>query len=111
AAGYDVASLRQRRWVRGDWQVLPWIFGRADAGAEEYGRGVSRTPLIGVWKMLDNLRRSLTAPASVAALVAGWTLPPGAALWWSGFVILALGLPTLLPVLAGFVPRRSSVRL
>ena len=28
-ARYDVASLRQHRWVRGDWQLLPWIFGRA----------------------------------------------------------------------------------
>jgi hypothetical protein len=25
--------------------------------------------------MLDNLRRTLSAPASVAALLAGWTLP------------------------------------
>ena len=58
-ARYDVASMRQHRWVRGDWQLLPWIFGRADAGAEAHGRGDSRTPLIGVWKMLDNLRRSL----------------------------------------------------
>ncbi len=30
---YDVASLRQHRWVRGDWQLLPWIFGRRDVGA------------------------------------------------------------------------------
>jgi cyclic beta-1,2-glucan synthetase len=108
-ARYDVASLRQHRWVRGDWQLLPWIFGRSDAGAAEYGRGRSRTPLIGVWKMLDNLRRSLTAPASVAALVAGWTLPPGAALQWSAFIILALNLPTLLPLFAGLLPRRSTV--
>ena len=32
-ARYDVASMRQHRWVRGDWQLLPWIFGRSDAGA------------------------------------------------------------------------------
>ncbi len=25
---YDVAASRQHRWVRGDWQLLPWIFGR-----------------------------------------------------------------------------------
>ena len=61
---YDVASLRQHRWVRGDWQLLPWIFGRRDVGAAEHGRGHSRMPLIGLWKMLDNLRRSLSAPAS-----------------------------------------------
>ena len=25
---YDVASARQHRWARVDWQLLPWIFGR-----------------------------------------------------------------------------------
>src|SRR4029079_896272 len=110
-ARYDVASLRQHRWVRGDWQLLPWIFGRADAGAAEYGRGTSRTPLIGVWKMLDNLRRSLTAPVSVAALVAGWTLPFTPALQWSVFILLAIGFPALLPAFAGLLPRRSTVTL
>jgi cyclic beta-1,2-glucan synthetase len=110
-ARYDVASMRQHRWVRGDWQLLPWIFGRADVGAAEYGRGRSRTPLIGVWKMLDNLRRSLTAPSIIAALAAGWTLPPGAALLWTTMIILAMGLPTLLPLFAGILPRRSTVTL
>ena len=27
---YDVAAARQHRWARGDWQLLPWIFGRGD---------------------------------------------------------------------------------
>ena len=26
---YDVAAARQHRWARGDWQLLPWILGRA----------------------------------------------------------------------------------
>ena len=108
-ARYDVASMRQHRWVRGDWQLLPWIFGRSDAGAETYGRGRSRTPLIGVWKMLDNLRRSLVAPVSVAALFAGWLLRSMRRLAWSAFIIVALALPTLLPAFAGMVPRRSTV--
>ena len=68
---YDVAAVRQHRWARGDWQLLPWILGRRDAAAD--GRGQGAVPLIGLWKMLDNLRRSLSAPASVAALAYGWT--------------------------------------
>ena len=108
---YDVASLRQHRWVRGDWQLLPWILGRRDIGAAEHGRGHSRMPLIGLWKMLDNLRRSLSAPAAVAALVVGWTLPAAVALPWCGFILLALGLPTLLPLFAAILPRRSTVTL
>ncbi|MEO8018050.1 MAG: glucoamylase family protein [Pseudomonadota bacterium] len=108
---YDVASLRQHRWVRGDWQLLPWILGRRDVGADAHGRGHSRLPLIGLWKMLDNLRRSLSAPASVAALVAGWTLPVSVAVPWCTFILLALGLPTLLPLFAAILPRRSTVTL
>ncbi|HEU5135696.1 MAG TPA: glucoamylase family protein [Steroidobacteraceae bacterium] len=108
---YDVASLRQHRWVRGDWQLLPWILGRRDAGAEAHGRGHSRLPLIGLWKMLDNLRRSLSAPASLAALIVGWTLPAMIALPWTAFILLSLGLPTLLPLFAAILPRRSTVTL
>ena len=26
---YEEAAARQHRWARGDWQLLPWIFGRA----------------------------------------------------------------------------------
>ena len=50
-------------------------------GSSAAARGPARTldglrsPLIGRWKMLDNLRRSLSAPASFATLLAGWCLP------------------------------------
>src|SRR4029079_12030155 len=58
---YDVAAARQHRWTRGDWQLLPWILGFGDAAGHVL-------PLIGRWKMLDNLRRSLSAPAAILAL-------------------------------------------
>ena len=110
---YDVAAARQHRWVRGDWQLLPWILGRGDASladrsASDHERA-SALPPIGRWKMLDNLRRSLSAPASVAALVAGWALPLHAAAVWTGFVLSTIALSTLLPVLAGIVPRRVRI--
>ncbi len=95
---YDVAAARQHRWTRGDWQLLPWILGPA-------------LPALGRWKMLDNLRRSLSAPASLAALVAGWMLPMQAALVWTGFVVSTIAAATLLPVLAAIVPRRARITL
>src|SRR4030095_7075708 len=55
------------------------------------------------------LRRSLSAPASVAALAYGWTLPLNAALIWTGFVMSSLAIPHLLPLLAGLLPRRAGV--
>ncbi len=23
---YFIQAIRQRRWIRGDWQLLPWLF-------------------------------------------------------------------------------------
>jgi cyclic beta-1,2-glucan synthetase len=106
---YDVAAARQHRWARGDWQLLPWILGRGDSTSEDRGSG--GLPLIGLWKMLDNLRRTLSAPSGVAALVAGWLLPPGAALLWSAFICATIALPALLPMLTAIVPRRADVTL
>jgi cyclic beta-1,2-glucan synthetase len=106
---YDASANRQHRWARGDWQLLPWIFGRRDAAARS--RLSSRVSLIGLWKMLDNLRRTLSAPAAVAALLVGWTLPLRAAAIWSAFIILTIAIPTLLPILGAIVPRNSGVTL
>ncbi len=104
---YDLAAVRQHRWTRGDWQLLPWIFGRADASAAR--RRTGAMPLIGRWKMLDNLRRSLLAPATVAGLLAGWVLPLHAALTWTGFLLATIAIPPLLPVFAEIVPQRARI--
>jgi cyclic beta-1,2-glucan glucanotransferase len=58
---YDVAASRQHRWARGDWQLLSWLIGRGPVSAA-VGTSI---PLLGRWKLADNLRRTLSAPASV----------------------------------------------
>ena len=103
-ARYDAAAARQHRWARGDWQLLPWLLGRVKGSlAQEASSAVTA---IGFWKMFDNLRRTLSAPAAFVALLAGWTLPLPAALVWTGFVLLTVALPTILPVIAALVPRQ-----
>ena len=104
-AGYAVASLRQHRWARGDWQLLPWLSPRAGRAQRD------AIPAMGRWKMFDNLRRTLSAPAGVAALVAGWMLPFPAALAWTAFVLLTIALPTLLPVFGDVSPGSRWVTL
>ena len=108
-ARYDVAAARDHRWARGDWQLLPWILGRRDAASRNARGGRGRLPLVGLWKMLDNLRRSLSAPTCVLALIAGWLLPLDAALLWTTFLLATIALPALLPVFAEIVPRRRGV--
>jgi len=93
---YGVAAARQHRWARGDWQLLPWIL-RA------------RVPLIGRWKMVDNLRRTLSAPTAFLTLVAGWTLPAASPVVWTALVVVTLAVPALVPLLSGLVPRRRGI--
>jgi cyclic beta-1,2-glucan synthetase len=101
---YDVAVARQYRWARGDWQLLPWIFGRGNTSdADRWGRSM---PLVGRWKMIDNLRRSLSAPAAFVAFVAGWTLPFADAALWSAFVLAVIAVPALIPLISAILPRR-----
>ena len=102
-ARYDVAAARQHRWARGDWQLLPWLL-----GLRKGPRG-DDVPTIGFWKMFDNLRRTLSPPAAIVALLAGWTLPLPGALVWTVFVVLVLGLPTMLPLAGAILPRRAGV--
>jgi cyclic beta-1,2-glucan synthetase len=103
-ARYDVDIRRQQRWTRGDWQLLPWILG--DRRQERGG-----LPALGRWKMLDNLRRSLTAPLGFLSLFAGWLLPLPQAVTWTILTVSMLALPRLLPLPFGFFPARSGVTL
>ncbi|HEV3140253.1 MAG TPA: glucoamylase family protein, partial [Vicinamibacterales bacterium] len=83
-------ARRQHRWVRGDWQILwwllPWVPSRA-------GVTRNRLPLIARWKILDNLRRSVLAPATVLLLVAGWTILPGAPSIWTALALAPAAFP------------------
>ncbi|MCP4202191.1 MAG: hypothetical protein GY769_09675 [bacterium] len=101
-ANYEVAAQRTQRWIRGDWQLLPWILGR---GPRSVNR--SRIPVQGRWKMLDNLRRSLMGPFSFLLMVVSWTLPHVPTVLWTNLVLAALAFPALVPVIDGLIPRRS----
>ncbi|HXC63424.1 MAG TPA: glycosyl transferase, partial [bacterium] len=104
-AHYQASARCKHRWARGDWQLLPWIFGFSQGVGTALG-AVSR------WKMLDNLRRTLVAPASLLALGLAFCLPLNRALEWSAFVLVGLGLPPLLSVLVTeILPRRRDFSL
>ncbi len=106
-AHYESAAARQHRWVRGDWQLLPWLLPRVP---EASGRWVRNPiPAIGRWKMLDNLRRSLSAPAAFATLAAAWILPDAPAAVWTAAILAAFAMPGLFSVLAGVVPPRRGI--
>ncbi|MBC7611070.1 MAG: hypothetical protein H7228_16125, partial [Polaromonas sp.] len=98
-AGVD--NSRQHRWTRGDWQLLPLMF-----SAQRYG-----IDGLGLWKMFDNLRRSLVVPACLALLA--WVIFTDAVpLSGAVAVVLAACLAgPLLGALAGLVPSRRGIVL
>jgi cyclic beta-1,2-glucan synthetase len=106
-SNYETSARRVHRWARGDWQLLPWILGAPPA--VDGRRRPSSMPAINRWKMIDNLRRTLSAPATFVLLVVGWVTLPVSPLVWTGFVVATLALPAAVPVLAGFFPRRRGI--
>ena len=106
---YEAAAARHHRWARGDWQLLPWILGRGHARSEP--RRAVAIPAIGRWKILDNLRRTLSAPAAFLTLIVGWLLPGGSPWVWSGFILVTIAIPSLLSFVLGLYPRRRGIAL
>ena len=107
---YDVSARRHHRWARGDWQLLPWILGFAGKGGQAPSVR-DELPRIGRWKMIDNLRRTLSAPACVLALAIGWTLSFELALVWTTFVLATIILPSLIPVISAIPGRRPGAAM
>ena len=83
---------RQHRWIRGDWQLLPWLFSTGGKAAER-----ASVDLLGRWKLFDNLRRSLLPPSLLALFFAGWILlPANSGLWTLAIALIpALGIAYL----------------
>ena len=90
---YSAYTRRKHRWLRGDWQIAQWLFGKVP---DESGRYV-RNPIstISRWKIFDNLRRSLVETSTFALLLAGWLGLPGGALYWTVVTLFLMFVPTM----------------
>lgn len=93
---YDADARRQHRWVRGDWQLLPWLNARVPTAM---GRRTNPLSLLSRWKIADNLRRSLVAPVLFLMLVFGWLVAPQFAAEASIVAALVLAWPLFSSVL------------
>jgi cyclic beta-1,2-glucan synthetase len=82
----EISTVRNHRWIRGDWQLLPWIFGRDKAGLT----------VLAKWKMIDNLRRSLSPIGTVALLITAFCLPSANRPVWVSLALLGLALPSFI---------------
>ncbi len=92
---YSVDASRHHRWARGDWQLLGYILDPR-----------SGVPALSRWKMVDNLRRSLTPIFWVMAAIAGWTLLPFTqAAQWQALLILSLFMAPTFDIVNAILPK------
>ncbi|NMO15728.1 hypothetical protein HPC49_16050 [Pyxidicoccus fallax] len=78
------------RWIRGDWQLLPWLLPWVPTRDGRWER--TSLSVLDRWRLLADLRRSLTFPAPLLVLTYGWLWSPGgsSALDWTLGTILWL---------------------
>lgn len=72
-------AKREHRWLRGDWQLSPWLF-------------LKKTPdgkslcALSKWKIFDNLRRSLVPLSKILLILLNLAWMPKASYLWLPFV-------------------------
>ena len=104
---YHVFAKRDHRWIRGDWQLLPWLRAKVPSPKADGARLPNVLPMLERWKVIDNLRRSLVAPASFALLVLAWTALPSPEWVWTVFALLPWLVPGVLLTISTFLQLRS----
>ncbi len=90
---YIADQKRRHRWIRGDWQIIQWLFSRIPGPGKE--RQKNPLSMLSQWKILDNIRRSLLPAALVILLILSWTVLTPA---WLGALIL-IGVIMASPIL------------
>ena len=99
---------RRHRWIRGDWQIASWILPRVPGpGGQSLPNPLS---VLSRWKILDNLRRSLTAPALLGLLLLTWFASPSPFFWTVAVLCFPL-LPPLIVSLAGTLRKSGEMTI
>jgi len=107
-ATYRSDASRRERWIRGDWQLLPWLLPWSPNARGRWQR--NPIGVLSRWKMFDNLRRSLVAPALLALLLTAWFALRAPLAWTLALLALPL-LPPLLSTLQELLSKPSELRL
>ncbi len=87
-------SLRYRRWVRGDWQIMSWLFGKR-----------KHFSFIDRWKIVDNLRQSVRPIIAVALIVLTAFFSPKAVVAVSLFILATFSFSFIVGTVYGTILR------
>lgn len=104
--------IRQHRWMRGDFQIIDWIF----SNVPTYDKKLEANSLkwLNRWQIFDNVRRALLPLSLLTLLLAGWWSP--ISIFFTALVTIVIFMPPLMmfldkivnvSVLKGFVSPRD----
>jgi cyclic beta-1,2-glucan synthetase len=94
---------RLHRWVRGDWQLFPWLLPSVPKRAGE--SGPNPFSIIALWKILDNLRRSMLSPTTLISLLMGWLIFQERAWIWTIVLLFISAFPLFYNIIASLSSR------
>lgn len=88
-SNYLADVKRRTRWIRGDWQLMRWLW---PSVMDKAGNRIANTlSCLSKWKIFDNLRASIIPIALMGLLVFNWTILPATHFW----LIIILGIVIL----------------
>ena len=105
---YRTDVARRSRWIRGDWQLMPWllpILPRINDSSRK-----NPLSMLSCWKITDNFRRSLIPLALTLLLLFGWTIL--ATPWfWTLVVVGIIFIPPLINYIVYLFQKPEEVKL
>lgn len=87
-SNYFADVKRRIRWIRGDWQIAGWLgFKVRTANNQKVKNPLS---FLSKFKIFDNLRRSLVAPALLLLFILDWTFISETCFWFGLILVIVL---------------------
>jgi len=93
-ARYDVDIDRRHRWIRGDWQITQWLLPRVPG--PDARRIANPLSALSLWKIFDNLRRSLIPIGLMLLMLGAWLFLPEISGYGPLLVVAIILLPSTL---------------
>jgi cyclic beta-1,2-glucan synthetase len=106
-SNYLADTKRRVRWIRGDWQLISWLFNKIiNREGEKVQNPLSFLSKI---KLFDNLRRSIVPIALMVLLGLSWTILP-TTFFWLGIIIALVILPNTIKFLLELLRKPEDMR-
>ena len=106
-ARYLADVKRRHRWIRGDWQIAPWLMPRVPT--PDGSRAPNPLGRLPRWMIFDNLRRSLVPPVALALLIGGWLALPDVQPAWTFWLLAIYFAPDVVRTLWALVAKPSKL--